>query len=387
MMRFRTLLLALALSLPVATLRTGCGGKKDASAASADADNSSENDSGDDGGDLLPLPAIQPGEAFSKDFEGKISKDLTIRMHLDYTGQGSVSGWYYYRNIGAPILLYGSLDDNMNLELKELTPNVGETGAFKGRFKSNNYLEGSWKGNNGKTLNMALEEIDFGRIVEVRKLERKPKKGEVLEISVDIEYPYFIARNPEEQEKYEKLNKILEDDAQKSFKTTVQDFEAENKQVAENPEVIGIKSRSHLVNYSIYFQSDELISILHTGDTYMGGAHGLPFAYVTNYDLKADKKLEIDDILNLKNKGLEKLAQYCHEELTKLFEGEYIAEGALPEKDNYSALVLTPGGLYVQFLSYQVAPYAAGTPMISVPYEKISGAMQAGVLSRVKGNK
>lgn len=105
------------------------------------------------------------------------------------------------------------------------------------------------------------------------------------------------------------------------------------------------------------------------GYDYRGGAHGMPFLDSFYFDAETKKQL-VDDDLFLP--GLyEKLCELCRADLIKQgFEADddWMMRGTEPTASNYRVIVADKGGLIVLFNPYQVAPYAAGVPEVTIPW-------------------
>lgn len=54
---------------------------------------------------------------------------------------------------------------------------------------------------------------------------------------------------------------------------------------------------------------------------------------------------------------------------------KWLASGTEPTADNYATWAITPGGLEITFGQYQVAPYAAGMPVVTIPVAHLAGLM------------
>ncbi len=57
---------------------------------------------------------------------------------------------------------------------------------------------------------------------------------------------------------------------------------------------------------------------------------------------------------------------------------EMLDPGTTPRASNFSAFALTPWGLRLTFQDYQVAPYAAGTPTVTLPYASLDAVARPG---------
>jgi len=83
-----------------------------------------------------------PALSGSTTLEGEIAHHLYIVMRLRREGS-NLSGSYYYVRIGRDIRLSGTIDDEGSVILEEFV-NGEKTGTFRGRFVSNERMEGTW---------------------------------------------------------------------------------------------------------------------------------------------------------------------------------------------------------------------------------------------------
>jgi hypothetical protein len=68
-------------------------------------------------------------------------------MSLD-NKSGAISGSYFYKSIGVPIVISGSIDRSGNLIIYEFNNKGLRTGSFNGQLSGNNFV-GTWKNANG----------------------------------------------------------------------------------------------------------------------------------------------------------------------------------------------------------------------------------------------
>jgi len=111
--------------------------------------------------------------------------------------------------------------------------------------------------------------------------------------------------------------------------------------------------------FDFYFYSD-------------GAAHPGSYSITINYDLAQGKELALSDLFLPNADYLGAISNYCIAELSKqeFFEGPF-AEGAQPKPENYTRWNITPNGLMITFDAYQVAPYAAGPQVVTVPFAQL----------------
>jgi Protein of unknown function (DUF3298) len=103
-----------------------------------------------------------------------------------------------------------------------------------------------------------------------------------------------------------------------------------------------------------------------------GAAHPTTHTRVVNYDLEAGLDLTLDQLFLSGSNYLEMIANYCIAQLkTRNIGFEAFATGAQPTLENYSNWNITPDGLLITFDPYQVAAYAAGPQLVTVPYAEL----------------
>ena len=129
------------------------------------------------------------------------------------------------------------------------------------------------------------------------------------------------------------------------------------------------------VQFVVIFQGGGLWSLKFSFSGYAdGAAHPYHYSLTYNYDLEQGKQISLEELFPADSDYLSALSSYCIAELSKRDIGFYggFQQGAEPTPDNYRNWNITADGLLVTFDEYQVAPYAAGPQVVSVPYSKLS---------------
>ena len=129
------------------------------------------------------------------------------------------------------------------------------------------------------------------------------------------------------------------------------------------------------VQFVVIFQGDGIWSLKFDFSGYAdGAAHPYHYSLTYNYDLEQGKQISLEELFPADSDYLSALSSYCIAELSKRDIGFYggFQQGAEPTPDNYRNWNITADGLLVTFDEYQVAPYAAGPQVVSVPYSKLS---------------
>lgn len=130
------------------------------------------------------------------------------------------------------------------------------------------------------------------------------------------------------------------------------------------------------ISYLEYGYRDYISYVFFTSmDT--GGAHPNNTIFTINYDITNNKIVLVDDILNTQEK-INKVSSYSREVLLKnkniQKDKNYLdifMEGTKPINDNFKNFVFTENGIMIYFEQYKIAPYAAGSFKVLVPYNEI----------------
>ncbi len=129
--------------------------------------------------------------------------------------------------------------------------------------------------------------------------------------------------------------------------------------------------------------SSTIISFTVTVEASMAGAaHGLATVSTTNDSLVTGRSLQLAGLFRPGSRWLAALSARSRRvlgpELGLATTPQMLDPGTAPVASNFSAWALTPFGLAVTFQDYQVAAYAAGTPMLTIPYAALAGIARRG---------
>ena len=106
---------------------------------------------------------------------------------------------------------------------------------------------------------------------------------------------------------------------------------------------------------------------------YTGGAHPNNWPVTWIFDMADGHVLDLDDIFISKRDALIELALIVREVLTESLGDMYLLDmledGTIPAARNFNDFVLNDEGVVFFFAPYQVAPYAAGQQVVTVPYD------------------
>ena len=120
------------------------------------------------------------------------------------------------------------------------------------------------------------------------------------------------------------------------------------------------------------------------GYEYGGGAHGYGWVSYMNFDVATGKVLELKDLL------VTNYSDRLNEIAARIFFGITENDGMLFDEDpnNFKLndnFAITGGGLIFTFNPYEIAPYVAGMPEVTIPYRDMEALIPAGgILARIR---
>ena len=111
------------------------------------------------------------------------------------------------------------------------------------------------------------------------------------------------------------------------------------------------------------------------GYTFSGGAHGSTEALFLNWDIRADKKIALDDIfITGYRQPLNKIAEKIFRSDEKLGDTASLATNYFFDKGKFSLnnnFMITPKGISFLYNEYEIKPYAEGQTTLFIPYAQI----------------
>lgn len=133
-------------------------------------------------------------------------------------------------------------------------------------------------------------------------------------------------------------------------------------------------------DFQIVWSDSKTMIVRWSGYDYRGGAHGMPFIEVRVLSLdRPGELLPASFLFEQSPEALKTISELARAELTEMLEeqelDDWALKGTAPEWDNYQLIYpVTEDGettFEVIFPPYQVAPYAAGSPTVQLPFNKI----------------
>ncbi len=342
---------------------------------------------------------------FYKKMQGTVGNEkVTLSMIRIDT---AITGSYYYEKYGKPIEFSyrSSIRDNKvfieedNFRAANYRWNI--TGYFNGEFVNENTFKGVWmKPDSSKKYDFVLTESYPAGSARFDIAHSEDSFGNCDTIgcaSIFITYPVmkdFPLANVRDSVNNFILGNILfpkiemdttlKDGRFATAEDMMQDFMKRYK--VELKDVLEY-SKDYAFNWSgdydmaININEDNLLGLTLYEYNYLGGAHGTFTILHYNLDLRTGKLIRLEDIFR------EGFKQKLNVIAEKLFRAQYDAprrqsleESGFWFKDNVFDLNdnfgLSKDGITFQFNQYEIAPYAAGSPEIFIPWNKIDDLLK-----------
>lgn len=159
------------------------------------------------------------------------------------------------------------------------------------------------------------------------------------------------------------IEQIIQDEIDQ-FKTDVLAF-------ASNPPIAA--GSSFDLQYSIIGQRADIWSIKLEIYVYSdGAAHPNGYSRTLNYDLSNGREITLDELFLSGSNYLQALSDFCKTQLSARDIGfEMFSGGANPLAENYQRWNISAEGLVITFDAYQVAAYAAGPQLVTIPFSEL----------------
>ncbi len=148
------------------------------------------------------------------------------------------------------------------------------------------------------------------------------------------------------------------------------------------------------LNFTVARRTADFVSVITSGSSFIGGAHGMPILASFNLDLADGKLKTLSDLFADAQTGLQAVSAECRRQLEGRYEAKlradpgsmtpaqqesdiqsmksWIEKGTQPAAENFDVFLIDgldtrAIGVTVIFPPYQVAPYADGPQQVEVP--------------------
>ncbi len=344
---------------------------------------------------VIPFTAFaNPVSNVYMKLKGKIGEKLSITMDIIISKEPSkpqsISGSYYYDNIGMPLDITGKQDDTGNFELTETDTKGNITGTFKGTFIGKTEMKGVWINPKTKrempfdltevTENLAqFDNTEYSnRNCDKKNRNLKSTKKDTLQwtdtLCSEITISMLTVKNlsPAACKKINSLMEkiILQAGMTESPYKTINDL----LHNIDNP----TDEYTSQEDYGIEVVSNEA-NVLCLSVSYYGYAEGAahPNGYSTNFNFNP----QTGDTIVLKDIVI----AGANDSLTTKAKREFIkANGSLEENDWFFGnkfklaynFVIAKGGLLFQYNPYEAGAYAMGAPQFFIPKRELIGIVK-----------
>ncbi|MCX6057054.1 MAG: RsiV family protein [Chloroflexi bacterium] len=141
--------------------------------------------------------------------------------------------------------------------------------------------------------------------------------------------------------------------------------------IASNPPISA--GSSFDLQYSVIGQRADIWSIKFDISVYAdGAAHPNGYSRTLNYDLSSGRKITLDELFLSSSNYLQVISETCKAQLSaRDIAFDSSQQGADPLPENYQRWNISNEGLVITFDAYQVAAYAAGPQLVTIPFSAL----------------
>lgn len=214
------------------------------------------------------------------------------------------------------------------------------------------------------TLFLIINLIFFTHIINIKadidKSKINTNEHKILEINKNYKLQIYYPIT-----KYKKLN----NNVNKQITNYLKEFKNNIKS-----STIPINQYYYLIILYEKYEYKNYISFVFHIEDFTGGAHPNHRIYTVVYDIKENKIININNLINKNKNFLKILSEFSRNELkynTKIINYSMLYEGTKPIKENFNNFAFSKEGLIIFFPQYQVAPYSQGEFNIIIPYKNL----------------
>lgn len=319
-------------------------------------------------------------------FDGYINDNIPIRMSLLFDGY-RVYGFYWYKKVGIPFLLSGSIDENFNITLQETSDipssQSNSTGEFSGFISHDlSKIQGEWSSAD-KKFSFSLEKNSKSNAFETIKTSAFLYKDMTIErIFSNIAFIPGQELIQDNQsiffDNHKNIDLYLKNIITDKSRSILGNFD-DNRHHNENSKVI------------VYFNENFLI-VESTSYTYEGGAHGYYGRTYINYDLDRTQNIDLDKFKSLFHVSSSDLTRLINKNARQLFgigddaryediESDCLNVDSIHLTDNF---YLCKKGIVFVYNPYEIACYASGIIKILVPWSDLQDGITKEGISLVE---
>jgi len=350
--------------------------------------NSSDQKQGTEEGATNAVAAVNLPANFYKKLKGKIGEDIYITADLtkrrdSVTQKSRIIGSYYYDKVGMPLSLSGDISDSGTFEMKEVNNKGEETGIFKGKFISENEIQGTWTNpKNNKQYPFSLKAVEgdvanftfseyHNRKCRLREEASKSTRKDTLKAEdttccvIDISLVTLSGTDKVSKKINAALvRNLLSLTGGEKSEESIQQLLHSIDNCAGEDVMEG--------DYSTGIESNEgnILSMSVSAWANTGGAHGNGVSFYLNFDKRTGDTISLLDIV--KPETIDELVARAKQQFVKengdiketgwFFEGEFILARTFS---------IGKGGLLFLYQPYEAGPYMMGMPQFFLSWKQI----------------
>ena len=196
--------------------------------------------------------------------------------------------------------------------------------------------------------------------------------SDTLLLTVKFSYPEI--ENKKNSKTIEKVNATLKDFVEQNLWEFEEDYlaSAKDEYVYSKANKVDFISYFTGVDYEIFYDKKDILSLVFTVERYAGGAHPNYTKTAFNFDMLTGEKLKLSDVLDMTEQKANKMISetfytVVFEEKDLYFDEalEYISSDKFrPE------FYITEDSIQFFTQLYEIAPFAAGFPQIGISFDE-----------------
>ena len=186
--------------------------------------------------------------------------------------------------------------------------------------------------------------------------------------TINAQIPFLQGSDDPRVQDFNSLLKLI-------AQSEIDSFRGNTLAYATNPPMTGGSFLG--VEYALVGQRGEIWSIKYDISFYSdGAAHPGHYSITLTYDLANGREILLDELFAAGSNYLQVISDYCKSELaTRDIAFDGFSSGAEPLPENYTRWNLSADGLIITFDEYQVAPYAAGPQVVTIPFSALQSVI------------
>jgi hypothetical protein len=206
------------------------------------------------------------------------------------------------------------------------------------------------------------------------KMESIQASNDTLQSIIDISYPILTGNYSDKN--VDKVNMFIT----KSVKKNIDVFKEGLLPEKELKELALQMNNEFLNEDSVFVLNNHFFSFYLMYYYYFAGAaHGNTYFETYNFNLNDSHLIDLDELFYENSDYLNLISHLCYEKLVDeviaYSDENWIADGTLPNRNNFENFIITESGLLFIFEAYQVAAYAAGSQYVFLPYNALESVM------------